>query len=839
MSSKWHHNFPKIAREAGFTIRELSIGHCIDWRFVASIDPYNIVSERDYEKLDEFIPHISEVPIGTVLNNRILDPAIGKYFILAQFSIQYLLFCKQFLDETVVEIRSSIQELQSENGRLETINKKKNDEIMLLQRRLQRAESISHQHASQTTVFPCSKCTKNFISSELLSAHILRKHATNVRASDDSTDRKSSNTDTSLINTIKLELEVKQLKERLNAAEKDLNNQRCSKDHRCRSCTDEHSNNSVAQEAPRPKVQLHSIGIQSNLKNEKDLNEKEVQTQTDANASPSPSFPTEAPRVENLISKADLQSFLEEQKQLYEIWKTSERQSIDRQIEAVKKNLVDAIQTIDKSERTTPIPAASDEGVWKERYHELENMYEASQKQARDTMVSFEMAYTQKIEQLENLLSTTREPEERKSPVVNVVTSHVKKSIHLNTVTLPEITIEGAKDRVADESLSTATVPKHADHLQTDSSGSDSIESDEELRLLEAAKASRLNAHPLNRVDAIAKDHGNPLKAPQPAVVSATVLSLLVSPKKQIMNQFRARLKAIGVDPKSKQLSGDGLNAACEALVQRRDAQKKKHKNFFITRNQLIAKVDQMARLKLGENPSVPPSDKLNVKKRENVVPKMHKPSSPPPLATRMTRYSPVLELLPSKQQLQVPPDKAANQPTDMNVFKSKSAITTSPASGRPVIKLSGDDVITVHAEITPVVAAEVSPHSPIPLKRGSISSHDQHVERLLDTPIKTLSTIALSTSKKLHASEADLEGNNSDISEILETVPFHPKPMPKKRVLFNLDRADVIADAGASSNKPQPITQKGKRTEQLVSSQNAKVDEDSDWNISSFDEEK
>ncbi|XP_049535102.1 cilium assembly protein DZIP1L [Anopheles darlingi] len=636
MSSKWHHNFPKIAREAGFTIRELSIGHCIDWRFVASIDPYNIVSERDYEKLDEFIPHISEVPIGTVLNNRILDPAIGKYFILAQFSIQYLLFCKQFLDETVVEIRSSIQELQNENGRLETMNKKKNDEIMLLQRRLQRAESINQQHAPPTNIFPCSKCTKNFISSELLSAHILRKHA-NLRASDDSTDRKSSNTDTSLINTIKLELEVKQLKERLNAAEKDLSHQRCSKDHRCRSCTDEQSNGSVAPETPKPKILRHSIGIQSNLMDEKDLNEKEVQTQIDVDqssrntsASPLPAVQTVPPRMENFISKADLQSFLEEQKQLYEIWKTSERQSIDRQIEA-----------------------------------------------------------------------------------------------------------------------------------------------------------------------------------------------------------------AIGVDPKSKQLSGDGLNAACEALVQRRDTQKKKHKNFFVTRNQLIAKVDQMARLKMTENPSAPATEKLIVKKRENVARKMPKPTSPPPLATRMTRYSPVLELLPSKQQLQVPTDKTATSTTDMNVFKSKSAITTSPASARPLIKLSGDDVITVHAEITPVAAAEVSPHSPVPLKRGSISTHDQHVERLLDTPIKTLSAMALSTSKEPHPTATSLEQNNSDISEILETVPFHPKPMPKKRVLFNLDRSDGLVDAGTSSNKPQPIIQKGKRTEQLVSSQNAKVEEDSDWNISSFDEEK
>lgn len=217
--------------------------------------------------MDEFIPHISEVPIGTVLNNRILDPAIGKYFILAQFSIQYLLFCKQFLDETVVEIRNTAQDLQKENNRLEKIFRRKNEEIVSLHRKLQRAENAN----AQQVVYPCSKCTKNFISLELLNAHMARKHLEKMVGS---AGRKHSETDSNLINTIKLELEVKQLKERLNAAEKDLMDQR-SRDHRCHECSDERMKDRERKSKP---VEGRSVGIQSNLEDAKDVNEKEVQT---------------------------------------------------------------------------------------------------------------------------------------------------------------------------------------------------------------------------------------------------------------------------------------------------------------------------------------------------------------------------------------------------------------------------------------------------------------------------------------------------------------------------------------------------------------------------------
>lgn len=173
-----------------------------------------------------------------------------------------------------MEIRNTAQDVQKENNRLEKICRKKNEEIVSLHRKLQRVENT---HAQQV-IYPCSKCTKNFISLELLNAHMARKHAEKMVGSSDSKQsagRKLSETDSNLINTIKLELEVKQLKERLNAAEKDLMDQRSRDHHRCHGCSDERVKDRERKSKP---VEWHSVGIQSNLEDAKDVNEKEVQT---------------------------------------------------------------------------------------------------------------------------------------------------------------------------------------------------------------------------------------------------------------------------------------------------------------------------------------------------------------------------------------------------------------------------------------------------------------------------------------------------------------------------------------------------------------------------------
>ncbi|XP_035890624.1 zinc finger protein DZIP1L [Anopheles stephensi] len=834
MPYKWHHNFPKIAREAGFTIRELSAGHCIDWRFIASIDPYGIVSEKDYEKLDEFIPHISEVPIGNVLNNRILDPAIGKYFILAQFSIQYLLFCKQFLDETVLEIRNTIQSLREENVRLEKLNKKRNEEVTVLQRKLQRIETMEHQHSQQAAsiVYPCSKCTKNFISPELLSAHIVRKHANIVRPSEATFDRKPSSTDTNLINTIKLELEVKQLKERLNAAEKDLHNHR-TKHHRCRVCSEDSSS---ATEKPQAKV-LHSIGIQSNLTDDKDSNDREAQTQTDmpltAEFAPiTENKPKEQTPSADLISRLDLQTLLEEQKQLFESWKTGERKILNQEIATVKQNLADIIESMERSERNTPIPEA-EQNVWKDRYQELEKMYEISQKQSQETIASFERVYAQKMEQMKKLLLETRAPE-HDSDQHHARLTHVNKSIpcHLSglkVVTLPTVAIEGSSVTDCTKEM----VQNNDQSSNVISSESEQVESDKEIRpTIEPPKKPSMQ---IPRVVVATPELDTPKSSKSQSQSSQR--ALLISPKKQILNQFRARLKAIGVDPRSKQLFGENLNAAYKALADRRDFQKQKHNHFFVTRNQLLSKVEQLARGKVEETPQA----KLIVGKMPADQPILMRKGTQPSSAKVHTaqprlKASSALELLPSKQKLHLP-----EMGTDSNVSKAKKTSIVPGSQGslyRPTIKLTDDDIITVHADVSHYPGQEESIIVPNPSKRASISSYDQQVERLLHTPIKSIQPANNASSK---TQGLVLQENPPDISGIVEDVSMQPKPVPKKRVLFNLDSADNIQSAGRTPvpTGQQQTVEEYLRSQQKYDVRKTKVDDESDWNISSFDEDK
>lgn len=300
MSYNWYHNFAQLARDSGFCLRESESDSFIDWRFIgepnktgrvartiyiilfhfiASIDTNRIVNQNDFEKLDECLPHILKSGIGSILNIRILDPAIGKYFVISQLVAQFLLFCKQFLDKTVVELRETIFEGQKDALRMEKLLQKRDDEIHNLQRKLNKNELMQSK-------FPCKSCTKNFISEDLLNFHVSRKHPEKENAA------KAPDMDSTLINTIKLELEIKQLKERLLGAEKQLIDQKIS----CEKCQKDYQN---PQE-----VQKSSICIQTNLEEVKEKDELEIGL-----------------RTEDFIEKSELQKILNAQQEQYENWK--------------------------------------------------------------------------------------------------------------------------------------------------------------------------------------------------------------------------------------------------------------------------------------------------------------------------------------------------------------------------------------------------------------------------------------------------------------------------------------------------------------------------------------
>lgn len=239
-----------------------------------------------------------------MLDTNILDPGIGKYFILSQLAIQYLLFCKKFLDETVTTLRESLCESQLENSNLKKLNHENNNELLQLHKKFQQMETINE------IVFPCSLCTKNFVSNDMLNTHMKRKHGKN----NDEPDTCSRDKDRNLINAIKLELEIKQLKERLNIAEKSIKEKTVSNPIP--------EGNSIGIQIEN-RHEMKNIGIQSNLEEPKEKDEEELR-------------------------KSEILSELHGKLSEFEHWKEEEKLNNKKCIDELQQKLQTVVETIDE-----------------------------------------------------------------------------------------------------------------------------------------------------------------------------------------------------------------------------------------------------------------------------------------------------------------------------------------------------------------------------------------------------------------------------------------------------------------------------------------------------------
>lgn len=228
------------------------------------------VGDRDQclEQIDSVLEHLSQAPLGSILESNILEKNIAKYFLLSQFAIQYLLFCRKFLEEMVADLRDSNGSAQLEVATLKRSLSEANNEILQLHKRITQMEAI-HE-----VIFPCHLCTKNFVSNDALNLHISRKHNTNPGQKEDrdtppvvTASAKEKENDLTLINTIKLELEIKHLKERLNNAERKI------KDGNIEHPAVTGSRSEYSPEKLH-KPETISVGIQSNLSEVKEMEDR-------------------------------------------------------------------------------------------------------------------------------------------------------------------------------------------------------------------------------------------------------------------------------------------------------------------------------------------------------------------------------------------------------------------------------------------------------------------------------------------------------------------------------------------------------------------------------------
>ncbi|XP_015434785.1 PREDICTED: zinc finger protein Dzip1 [Dufourea novaeangliae] len=221
--TKWCHDFPKLARESGFYFNMHKSRVRVDWYRISNIDIDQIIRDRDFCVIDDNINSVIDYCLEREYDVKILDPNFVKLFRLAQLAVEYLLYCKEYLDHSVIilkdELRLKIEEnvkLKKEITTLEEVVKhlkeKAKDRSKLIETKI---------GGGSGEIFKCPHCPKTFMSSMFVSAHVLRRHAyvsDLCMSSSPIHDHHHSETE-------KLHNEIKTLKERLNETERVLRNE--------------------------------------------------------------------------------------------------------------------------------------------------------------------------------------------------------------------------------------------------------------------------------------------------------------------------------------------------------------------------------------------------------------------------------------------------------------------------------------------------------------------------------------------------------------------------------------------------------------------------------------
>lgn len=414
---------------------------------------------------------------------------------------------------------------------LEQTIERKDEEIGQLKKKLKKFDAQNQ--------YPCSKCTKNFISSALLDNHILRKHPPVHETKDK---------DANLINTIKLELEIKTLKERLNVTEKELTE--ANRKMECKKCE---------WNAQR---RFENVGIQSNFE------EKEKDD----------------------IEKDAIAELLSNQMKHFEDWKRNEESRYRSEISELRSKLDETILAVIKQgsqkETPTPLPAPrtltlsekgvgtsksveslperqTDDEVWKSRYQELEKMYEQHQARMTSTVTSIESTYREKFCELEESVKLLKE---EKAKAQNFPVTRVEWP--------PKVPLS----------------PKVFKTMFAQISSSDS--SDDEL-----------NHQPV-RIQGTKSPELVVKSPPKPEVRNFSGQKFVIRPKPKARpatdvretahDIFRARLAEFGIKESDKTLSKKEFDRIQGQLASKREELKQKDKNFFISRRKLQAKVDEI-----------------------------------------------------------------------------------------------------------------------------------------------------------------------------------------------------------------------------------------------------
>ncbi|XP_041974736.1 zinc finger protein Dzip1 [Aricia agestis] len=238
-SFELHHNFPKLAEEAGFTFNTHRPRVHIQWNKIKLIDIESLVRNRNFNIVEQHLNDILDCVIDLEFDVRILDEGFLKIFRLAQLAVEYQQFCRHYLDRSVFVLKEEITNLLQELDATKKSLKEKEEEIRRMKRKVKHptrnhlpygndniakmiinALSQNKTELYQTSPLidtinynKCDYCDKAFLNQLYLQSHISRRHGDIVEVPQKETETKMSG-DTLITNEIiDLKTKLKEMEE--------------------------------------------------------------------------------------------------------------------------------------------------------------------------------------------------------------------------------------------------------------------------------------------------------------------------------------------------------------------------------------------------------------------------------------------------------------------------------------------------------------------------------------------------------------------------------------------------------------------------------------------------
>ncbi|KYN13666.1 Zinc finger protein DZIP1L [Trachymyrmex cornetzi] len=222
--TNWCHDFPKLARESGFYFNMHGSRVRVDWNRIGAIDIDRVIRERDFSSIDQNINNVIDYCLESEYDVKILDPNFVKLFRLAQLSVEYLLYCKQYLDHSVIILKDELRQKIEQNISMKKEIAALEDTVKNLKERSKEKRKLIETNIGEISngeVYKCPHCPKTFVRAIFVNAHIARKHS----YISDMGVSSSPVHDHYRAETEKLHNEIKTLKERLNQTERVIRNE--------------------------------------------------------------------------------------------------------------------------------------------------------------------------------------------------------------------------------------------------------------------------------------------------------------------------------------------------------------------------------------------------------------------------------------------------------------------------------------------------------------------------------------------------------------------------------------------------------------------------------------